>query len=668
MKKQLLLLVLAVVLAFSQNATSQEYALSTPFGYGANATGGSGGTIVTATTASQLQTYLKQSGSLIILVSGEISLSDYIKVQVSNKTVIGLPGSSLTNTSTTASSSGILYLQNGSKNVILRNLTFIGPGAYDIDGRDNLCIDGGTDIWVDHCDFQDGLDGNFDNKGNADNITVSWCRFRYLKDPISGGSGGTDDHRFSNLLGSGSTDKPADGLFSFTWAYCWWDEGCKERMLRCRNAELDFISCYWNSSVANYYIGPQNASVYGEGCYFQGLNESRIFYENYGGTNSCKFVDSYGSVNGVPGDQGTVSAPSYDYTAFTTSDTKNFISSACGAGATLSVDSSTGEVYADCESRLGTPSTFSTTSTTSSITINWNAIDNADGYVVNFCSPSAGANVTDVTAVLDNTTKTDDYFVLSSGDKLHTVEGTAGNSSTACTPEGFSGTIYRTSSENDFVLELAATDDVTTITFGARSSGSDRDLNSYTINGGNALTTGIDGNITAQTCTSEITISGLNLSAGDKIAFSFSGNVQMSYFKLSNGVTMTCEEITVNTNSYTASGLTENATYYYQVKATDSSNEYLASNYSSERSAIADGSSTSIIKTYSDYSMLQYNNTIEVQGLEVVEMTVYNITGNKLLNNTFSQTLSLDKVNNGLYILVFKTTDGQLYSRKVIKK
>ncbi len=36
----------------------------------------------------------------------------------------------------------------------------------------------------------------------------------------------------------------------------------------CRNAELDFISCYWNSSVANYYIGPQNASVYGEGCYF----------------------------------------------------------------------------------------------------------------------------------------------------------------------------------------------------------------------------------------------------------------------------------------------------------------------------------------------------------------------------------------------------------------
>jgi hypothetical protein len=77
----------------------------------------------------------------------------------------------------------MIYFQSGSKNVIVRNLTFIGPGAFDCGGNDGICIDEGTNFWIDHCDFQDGIDGTFDIKGAADNITVSWCKFSYNKAP-----------------------------------------------------------------------------------------------------------------------------------------------------------------------------------------------------------------------------------------------------------------------------------------------------------------------------------------------------------------------------------------------------------------------------------------------------------------------------------------------------
>jgi pectate lyase len=118
-------------------------------------------------------------------------------VVLTNRTIIGLTGARLRNnkltitstppsandSSISAANSGILYIKSGSKNVIVRNLIFEGPGAFDVDGRD-LLTNEGRDIWVDHCEFEDGMDGNFDIKGAADNITVSWCKFT-LKPAIS---------------------------------------------------------------------------------------------------------------------------------------------------------------------------------------------------------------------------------------------------------------------------------------------------------------------------------------------------------------------------------------------------------------------------------------------------------------------------------------------------
>ena len=124
-----------------------------PVGFGEGITGGEGGENVVVTTATELQNALKQEDALIIYIRGEITVNNVISVLSTDKTILGLKGSALVNPNRTQSQSGILYFKKGSSNLILRNLTFKSAGAYDVDGRDNLCIDGTTNVWVDHCDL-----------------------------------------------------------------------------------------------------------------------------------------------------------------------------------------------------------------------------------------------------------------------------------------------------------------------------------------------------------------------------------------------------------------------------------------------------------------------------------------------------------------------------------
>ena len=349
--KHLSSILLIVLLGFSINLHAVTYCSSAAFGYGASATGGGNATPTLVSTVDQLYNALHKGKNKVIIITASLTFTSMRTVKEgANVTLMALPGVTLTSDQQDDTNSGILYFRNFD-NLIIRNITFIGPGAYDCDGNDLLCFEDVTNAWVDHCDFQDGVDGNFDNKHSTDNVTVSWCRFRYLKDPVSGGSGGANDHRYTNLLGSSSTDAPDDGTFNFTWAYCWWDDGCKERMVRCRNASLHFLNCYWNSSVANYYIGPENADAYVEGCYIEGNPATnKIFYQNYGGTNGVKFINCY-SAKGVPSNvtNRTVLTPNYSYTALSYSEAKSAVTnSTCGAGATLTVTTA-GSVSSSCD-------------------------------------------------------------------------------------------------------------------------------------------------------------------------------------------------------------------------------------------------------------------------------------------------------------------------------
>lgn len=327
-------------------AHAVDYCAASSWGYaGTSVTGGGNVTPTLVSNESQLTTALGKKNSVIIITQ-DITVTNHISTDKSNLTIMALPGKKLISNQQNQSNSGILYLKGN--NIILRNLTFEGPGAYDCDGWDNLCLDKATNVWVDHCDFQDGCDGNFDIKGTSDNITVTWCRFRYLKEPKAGGSGGSDDHRFSNLVGSGSSDKPSDGTYNITYAFCWWDEGCKQRMTRCRNCELHFLNCYWNSSVADYYVGPENAKCYFEGCTFAGKanSPSKIWSEYGGSSNACKFVNCAGN---LPSNSGSVSAPTYSYDQLSAASAKTYVTnSSCGAGATLTV-TNTAEISSTCD-------------------------------------------------------------------------------------------------------------------------------------------------------------------------------------------------------------------------------------------------------------------------------------------------------------------------------
>jgi len=349
MKKIFLLSLL--VLAF-YSATAQNYYMLVPEGFGANATGGGTATATNTVTVSNYADFIaaiKSTDPKTVLVSGEITRSTAIdaSVLVKNKTIIGLPGAKLVNTIQTKTESGILYLKQGSDNVIIRNLIFEGPGAWDIGGEDNLTVDGCTNLWIDHCEFQDGIDGNLDFKNNADNITVSWCKFVYNKAPKLTGyeDKGTPDHRFSDLIGSAKDNSPIDGHFSITFQNCYWAKGCKERMPRARNAELHILNCYYNTDAANSVGIGLGGGTKGSTCFIENTNFAQIktVFKNYDSQDTGTSVVTYkGSIQGasstsIQNSETTVTMP-YNCLVMPVEYVATSVANPiCGAGATLNV-------------------------------------------------------------------------------------------------------------------------------------------------------------------------------------------------------------------------------------------------------------------------------------------------------------------------------------------
>jgi len=338
-----------ILLLFTVSTFSQTYYSTSPEGYGMAATGGGDVTPVTVSNYTDFKAAIKLPTPQVVLVSGTITIQpgQNISEVITNKTIIGLPNARLVSNSQTQSGSGILNIKNGSNNVIIRNLIFEGPGAYDTDGRDNLTADGCINLWVDHCEFQDGVDGNFDIKGNSDNVTVSWCKFTYLKPAVPGGPGGSNDHRYSNLVGSSDSQSPADGHYSVTFQNCYWADGCKERMPRARNAELHILNCYYNTNVSSSRALGLSGGMNTLSCYVENSDFANIgtVYQSYGGSVSLEFDNCINGVNNV----GSVNAPTYAYTVIPVAEVAATVANAnCGAGATLQV-SSTGEISSSCD-------------------------------------------------------------------------------------------------------------------------------------------------------------------------------------------------------------------------------------------------------------------------------------------------------------------------------
>ncbi len=284
----------------TMTAAAQEplstYDLNKPFGWATvdgTVTGGEGGQEIVATTADELFNALdirdpndrsKRNAKVIVYVKGSIEVPQVKILHVQNKTIIGLPGARLYSKNTNKSNGGIMKFSEDCENIIIRNLIFEGPGSYDVDGGDALAFQGSQRIWIDHCDIHDGLDGNLDCTNGSNYVTISWTRFSYQKEPMSGGSGGANDHRFSNLWGS--SDKKADvdtGKLNTTFANCWWDEGCIERCPRVRFGKVHIVNCYYSNTGNHYSLGyGYKSNIYAENCWF---NDGVIVSKDYSDAN-----------------------------------------------------------------------------------------------------------------------------------------------------------------------------------------------------------------------------------------------------------------------------------------------------------------------------------------------------------------------------------------------
>lgn len=154
--------------------------------------------------------------------------------------------------------SGIFSFKSCS-NIIIRNLKFQGPGSIDVGGSDLISFNGTKNCWVDHCEFYDGMDGNFDITQQSDFNTVSWCTFSY--------SSRSYMHQNTNLIGSSDSEKT--GYLNTTFAFCHWGDNCRARMPMARVGKIHMLNNYYTTSNGSNCINPRkNSEFLIEGNYF----------------------------------------------------------------------------------------------------------------------------------------------------------------------------------------------------------------------------------------------------------------------------------------------------------------------------------------------------------------------------------------------------------------
>lgn len=259
-------------------------------------TGGAGGTEVSVTTMSQLQSEAKSPGKKVILVAkgtytGSLILS-------SDKSILGRePGVLI---------KGSVHIPKQS-NIILRNLAIQGDRCDSYDackaGDDGIGITESHHIWLDHIDISDGQDGNCDITQGSDFVTVTWCKFWYSY---------AKEHRFSNLIAAADNVAIDKGKLNITYAYCWWADRVQERQPRGRAGKVHVVNNLYTSSDATYACGP--------GVDIQMLIESNDFrnsgyaIQTQGGDSpppAWKSTGNIGTAKDIATNQGSVFTPPY---------------------------------------------------------------------------------------------------------------------------------------------------------------------------------------------------------------------------------------------------------------------------------------------------------------------------------------------------------------------
>lgn len=293
-------------------------------------TGGGAAAPIVVKAFADLKTYTADGEARVIHVDGTLgagwsgSSGDRLEIK-SNKTIVGMrPGTQL---------KAAIHI-NGASNVILRNIVVRGPGSNQDQAWDNINIEGSSkNIWVDHCEFWDGQDGNADVVKGADAVTFTWNIFGYS---LPG-----HPHNLSNLIASSDDEPASEGKLNITYMFNWW-KAAMERQPRCRYGYIHVLNNLYtsDSSVGASKLGVTNGymcNVRTENNHFIGQAEP-IDLGKQAGTGSVQEAigNLFESCSGNQKGSGTAFTPPYEYKSIMVSASEVKALVQRGAGATLS--------------------------------------------------------------------------------------------------------------------------------------------------------------------------------------------------------------------------------------------------------------------------------------------------------------------------------------------
>jgi pectate lyase len=294
-----------------------------------NVTGGGDATPIVVKAFADLKTYAADGQARVLHVDGNLGAGwsgtsgDRLEIK-SNKTIVGLrAGTQL---------KAAIHI-NDASNVILRNIVIRGPGSNEDQAWDNINIEGDSkNVWVDHCEFWDGQDGNADVVKGADSVTFTWNIFGYS---LPG-----HPHNLSNLIASSDDEPESEGKLNVTFMFNWW-KGAMERQPRCRYGYIHVANNLFtsDSAVGASKLGVTNGyvcNVRTENNHF--ISQAQpIDLGKQAGTGSVQEAigNLFESCTGNTKGSGTAFTPPYEYKSFMlpASEVKALVQK--GAGATL---------------------------------------------------------------------------------------------------------------------------------------------------------------------------------------------------------------------------------------------------------------------------------------------------------------------------------------------
>ncbi len=224
-----------------------------------------------------------------------------------------------TGANTLPNKAGIFIIEGSSENIIIRNLSLIGPGAVDIDGAD-LITNQGKHVWIDHCTLVDSQDGALDSKV-CDWATYTYNHFYYTSRSYS--------HAYT--CGCGWADGTM--ILHLTFACNIWGEGCMRRLPQCGDCYVHLVNNYHNcpGNSVGMTINDNCKALVENNFAAAGVNSPLT------GSGTGRKVTARGNNFSASSVGSEVTVP-YQYTAIAATDVPATLTGEEGAGATLGND------------------------------------------------------------------------------------------------------------------------------------------------------------------------------------------------------------------------------------------------------------------------------------------------------------------------------------------